>query len=370
MEVQKFNQYKNDELIKEEFILKAIKGALGKLANFFAAPFKDLANDIKKLFKEDDPNSLVSVITTNFDQAVDGAQKEINNIQDEAAVLGIMDNFCNSLVELSNNIGKDVETALGKGKSKAVVELSKAILLGNKQIDFVGIVGLIDPMKGLTKKDVKYKYSKQNYIAELNKAKDLKAKKQIATKFLDNFQVDLKKRISVDVTPEEIENIYKEFKKKSGEKQSGIVLDWGDVEISLEKVEGEEGVFKITKSGSKMIVLEEGKDMTTKIEGTAKVGQKVKLTQLTKSGAEFKIKGKSEYETGNLEKIIVDGKEVKEYAFSEGGGDDVKKAQEVLGKIKNDPDKMGKVVKFAEFIQDDVNKDKVGELEKIMSGGS
>ena len=53
---------------------------------------------------------------------------------------------------------------------------------------------------------------------------------------------------------------------------------------------------------------------------------------------------------------------------AEGGGENAKKAAEVLGKIKQDEDKMGKVVKFAEFIQDDKNKDKVAEIEKMLGG--
>jgi hypothetical protein len=370
MEIEKFSRFKESELIKEEFIIKAIKGALSKLANFFAAPFKDLAKDFKDMFKEDEPNSLVNVIMTNFNQAIDASQKEINNIQDETAVIGIMDNFCTNLIDLANNIGKDIETALGKGKSKAVVELSKAIILGNKQIDFVGIVGLIDPMKGLTKKDVKYKFSKQFYITELNKGKDLKSKKAIAMKFLDNFQVDLKKRIAVDVTPEEMEELYKTLKEQTGVKEEGkIILDWGDVEIELKAVEGEKGLYKVLKSGSKVLVVEEGKDITTKISGTAKKGQRVKLTELSKGGTPLNIKGKPEYETGALERIVVNDKEVEEHVFSEGdAGEGVKKAQEALGKIKNDSDKLGKVAKFAEFIQDDKNKDKVEEIIKQMSG--
>jgi hypothetical protein len=271
---------------------------------------------------------------------------------------------------LANNIGKDIETALGKGKSKAVVELSKAIILGNKQIDFVGIVGLLDPMKGLTKKDVKYKFSKQFYITELNKGKDLKSKKAIAMKFLDNFQVDLKKRIAVDVTPEEMEELYKTLKEQTGVKEEGkIILDWGDVEIELKAVEGEKGLYKVLKSGSKVLVVEEGKDLTAKISGTAKKGQRVKLTELSKGGTPLNIKGKPEYETGALGRIVVNDKEVEEHVFSEGDtGEGVKKAQEALGKIKNDSDKLGKVAKFAEFIQDEKNKDKVEEIIKQMSG--
>jgi hypothetical protein len=51
-----------------------------------------------------------------------------------------------------------------------------------------------------------------------------------------------------------------------------------------------------------------------------------------------------------------------------GAGENAKKAAEVLGKIKQDEEKMGKVVKFAEFMQDDKNKDKVAEIEKMIGG--
>lgn len=370
MQVQKFNQFKEDELIKEEFIMKAIKGALGKLATFFAAPFKDLSKDFQNLFKEDDPNSLINVILTNFNQAIDAAQKEINNIQDETALMGIMDNFATNLTDLANNIGKDIETALGKGKSKAVTALSKAIILGNKEIDFVGIVGLIDPLKGLTKKDVKFKFSKTNYITEINKGKDLKSKKTIALKFLDGFQVDLKKRLDLDVTPEEMDKLYANLKKQTGVKEEGkIVLDWGDVEIELRKVEGEEGIFKIIKSGSKKIVLGENDEVTAKITGIAKKGERIKLVELKKNGGKLSIDGKDEYETGALERIVVADKEVNEYEFSEGTDLETdKKLKEDLGKLKSDPAKMSKVAKFTEFLQDEKNKDKIAEIEKIMAG--
>ena len=49
-------------------------------------------------------------------------------------------------------------------------------------------------------------------------------------------------------------------------------------------------------------------------------------------------------------------------------GENAKKAAEALGKIKADEEKMSKVTKFAEFMQDDKNKDKVAEIEKILSG--
>jgi hypothetical protein len=51
-------------------------------------------------------------------------------------------------------------------------------------------------------------------------------------------------------------------------------------------------------------------------------------------------------------------------------GENSKKAAEALGKIKADEEKMGKVATFAEFIQNDANKDKIAEIEKILSGGT
>jgi hypothetical protein len=49
-------------------------------------------------------------------------------------------------------------------------------------------------------------------------------------------------------------------------------------------------------------------------------------------------------------------------------GENAKKAAEQLGKIKGDEDKMGQVAKFAEFIQNDANKDKISEIQKILGG--
>ncbi len=49
--------------------------------------------------------------------------------------------------------------------------------------------------------------------------------------------------------------------------------------------------------------------------------------------------------------------------------DEQKKAAESLGKIKNDPVKMTKVAQFADFLQDEANKDKIAEIDKILGGG-
>jgi hypothetical protein len=49
-----------------------------------------------------------------------------------------------------------------------------------------------------------------------------------------------------------------------------------------------------------------------------------------------------------------------------GLGDNAKKTQDILGRIKGDEEKMGKVAKFAEFIEKPENKSKVEEIEKML----
>ena len=78
MKVVKFSEYSK---INEEFIGGLIKGALGKLFGLFNDAFKDLGSDFKSMFKEDDPSSIKDIIMKNVDQAIDGSQKEINNLK-------------------------------------------------------------------------------------------------------------------------------------------------------------------------------------------------------------------------------------------------------------------------------------------------
>ena len=129
MEIVKFTDYKK---VNEEFIGALVKGALGKLFNLFNNAFKDLSNDFKTGFKEDDPTTIKDIIIKNFDQAIDGAQKEVNNLKSDGDILSIMDNMVTSLTQLGNGLAKDVEGALGKEKVKPVDAIAKAIILGSK----------------------------------------------------------------------------------------------------------------------------------------------------------------------------------------------------------------------------------------------
>lgn len=338
-----YNNFTIYNKTNEEFIGKA----LGKLANLFMAPFKDLAKDFEKMFKEEDPNSIKSVILTNFNQAIDGAQKEIPNIQDDASIVAIIDNVVDSLIKLANNIGKDVETALGKGKSKPVIEVSKALILGSKEADFVGIVGLLDPTKGITKKDINYKFSKSNYQKQLATGKDLKSKKDIANKFFDGLQKDISVQLDKDFTKEEIDELYNKFKNKEGKSEYKA----GDTVVYKRDKFNEEEWKKITDEDKKKTNEGPVKDLQDKEMIGIKKIKDINGDDISFEDADFKKK---------IDDILM--------KVEGGENEDAKKAAESLSKIKNDPEKMKKVANFSDFLQDEKNKDKVAEIEKIISG--
>lgn len=106
-----------------------------------------------------------------------------------------------------------------------------------------------------------------------------------------------------------------------GEGKGTIVLKWKNVEIELKApVEGTTK-YEVTRSSSQKLVVAEGKKIFADISGEAKKGTTIKLTGLTSGTADgqvFEIDGKSEYETGVLDQIKVDGKEVESHKFGEG----------------------------------------------------
>jgi hypothetical protein len=209
--IRDYDSYKKYQHLNEEFIGKLIKGALGKLFQAFSAPFKDLVNDIKKSFKEDDPNSIKSIIMTNFNQAIDAAQKLIRD-KNTGDPTTIIDQFITSLTELANGIGKDFTTAIAdKGKASQAYNVAKSILLGKEDVGWEGIVGLLN--------DPNYKYSKTKYLAMLtevtkknpnNQAAELKAKQNAAMKFFDDFQKDIAAQLDKNLTEDEMQKIYDE----------------------------------------------------------------------------------------------------------------------------------------------------------------
>jgi hypothetical protein len=178
-------------------------------------------------------------------------------------------------------------------------------------------------------------------VTEVNKGKDLNAKKGLSMKFFDNLQKEIKNEIEKGITDEEVKNMYAEVGDGGGSTEEYKV---GDTVIYLLKNKKKEEYDPKKKPEEQKEIV--GVKKVEKIEGDkiffrSQDGEDIIKTKL-------EIMGKSEVGSA---------------------GENAKKAQEALAKIKEDEEKMGKVAKFAEFIQNDVNKDKFQEIDKILSGG-
>ena len=105
-----------------------------------------------------------------------------------------------------------------------------------------------------------------------------------------------------------------------GQGKGVIVLGWKDVEIELKSpVEGVTK-YEVVRSNSKKLVVSEDKPLFANITGEARIGATVKLTDLTQGAADgqaFEIDGKTEYETGALDEIKSEGKDVQNLKFGE-----------------------------------------------------
>ena len=356
MEVKKFSDFR-EESVNEEFLMPAIKGALGKLANLFAGPFKNLMGDIKNMFNPDDPTSIKNIIMAEFNKAVDAAQKSIPTLAGENDVDTVMDTMVNDLVAFGIGLNKDVEGALGKQKAPKFDKVAQAVLLGNKEADWSGIIGLLDPNKaaeGLKKigqpagrRVDKWKYSNVMYkealnnAAKNNTADPKKAKKDAAIKFIDAMQKEVKTMLDKELSNEEIEKIYN---------QGGPQYKVGDMVTYLLQDKKPEW-DKLDDNAKKNLTAEPAKSLV----GTGKI-EKIE-------GNEYTIV------YGNNQRTK---KAANEIVGKSGGGEESQSATKLhtlLADMKGDEEKMSAVLKFSEFVKDPNNKTKAEELIKQIPGG-
>jgi hypothetical protein len=355
MEVKKFSDFK-DESVNEEFLMPIIKGALGKLGNLFAGPFKNLIGDIKNMFNPDEPTSIKNIIMSEFNKAVDAAQKSIPTLAGENDVDGVMDTMVNDLVTFSVGLNKDVEGALGKEKAPKFDKVAQAVLLGNKEADWAGIIGLLDPNKaaeGLKKlgqpagrRVDKWKYSNVmfkeaiNNAAKNNTADPKKAKKDAAIKFIDAMQKEVKSQLDKELSNDEIQKIYN---------QGGSQYKVGDTVTYLLKDKKPEW-DKLDGNAKKNLTAEPAKSLV----GTGSIE--------SEKGGNYHIKTPSGKYTDKTANEIV----------GKGGGEEAQSATKlhtVLADMKGDEEKMSAVLKFSEFVKDPNNKTKAEEIIKQIPGG-
>ena len=281
--IRKFDNYK-DYKINEEFIGKLIKGALSKMFQAFSLPFKDLAEDIKKGFKESDPNSIKNVIMTNLNSAMDGVKKSIRNLKppvngQNSDIEDIMNQFITSLSELSKNMEKDFSTAI-KDRTKAfgASDVAKAILVGVEGSDWKGIIGLLN--------NPEYKYSKPKYekaIADAAQKKTgndaFKAKKDAASRFFDQMEQDISLAINKNLSEEELVKLYNDGVKKAGGK-SGYTYNQ---------------LKEFFDKGVEVLYKRKGYDDEKKPEDQVGLVGKKKISNLEEDGVVFKSEDGDEF---------------------------------------------------------------------------
>ena len=342
--IKTYESHKNHEMINEEFIGKLVKGALGKLFQTFSAPFKDLVDDIKKSFKEDDPNSIKGIVMSNLNQAIDSAQKGLRdkNITNVSDVIGIMEQFKSSLTQLAEGIGKDFGSAIGdKGKSSAAAAVAKSILIGNKEAGWKGIYGLLS--------DPNYKFGSTKYTEAINNAvkgkadaQQLKVAQDTSFKFFDSFQKDMSMQLDKELTEEEMKKIYDEAIKKGG----GQVAT-----MNYEKLK--EFFDKKVKVMYKIDGFDENKKPE---EQKDRVGTKVIDTLDDQGNVGFKAEDGTNFKK-KYEDILGAAPQEQD-----------KTAEEItnnLKNIKNDKDKLKAVKNYTDFLQT-AQRDKIAEVDALI----
>ena len=350
-----------------------LKGALGKVMAAFSGPFKDFAEDFKKAFKPDDPDSIKGIIMANLKEAIDKASKGLYQNDettkkpiDETGVMGVLDRMVDFLIGLSTGIDKDIDTAVGKDKSAGAKAVAKAIILGSKEAQWVGIVGLIDWEKGVTKKETNYKFSKKNFLLKLANTKgNLSVKKKTATDFLKSLKEDIEKQLDKEFTDEEVQKVYDESmaRAKQGGGESSITFDQYQ-----EFFDKKSPIIYLLKDKTKEDwdkLSDDQKSKPSEKPASDIVGVKV-VDELNKSNTNLidawivRFIGKDGKKITKFPKEIIGASETTE-------SEDAKKAADSLGKIKADPEKMKKVAMFSDFLQDDKNKDKIAGIVKIIT---
>ena len=360
--IKKYESFKNNrsEKVNEEFLgalLSAAKGAFKNFLNGIAAPFKTIKDDFKKGLKREE---LKTKVTNMLNTLLKTTTDNINKAEDESILNQIVDQFQKEFDEKCAEIDKEILTIK---ESNGNLVLEGAIQDGM-------IAGRV--LLGMVKQ--KTAELKMEFDKKVAAAKDLAGKKAARIAEIKAVVDDFRKKVADDKYIDGEIAKYKEEKKIVGKPGGNIILDWGDVEIEVKKLEGDAtakhpGYLQVVKSGSKKLVVVEGQETLVKISGTIKKGEKVKLTEILKNGQPDPMK---EYETGALERIVdVNGKEVDTYQFGEAAApaDGQEELQKKLGALKEKPEELKKISNYLDFISKPENATKVAEFEKIMGEG-
>ena len=321
MEVKKYSEF---DFVNEEF--------LGKLVNFFKNMWREtIPNDVKDYILKNTLNveskrNIFSQILSDF--------KKLEGSNDKVC----FDLISNILDKENGTLGKQGIGILFSDKKlqgddmKAKRRMMEYIIASSRDKTSQDIKFQIDPKKRNTNLD------DQNYLPDLKKllkdSKDDIKKKESTIKFVESVLI-----------PKLIQNV-----KAIREEDIRKVLEKEGIEIPADFEVKDIVKYKTKKYNN-------AHDEDDQIDGAVAQGEVRKI-----EGDTVTIFNKNLNAEIKKTKEDIIGKSLDEI------GDNVKKAQEILGKMKSDDEKMDKVVKFAEFIQNDENKNKLEEIDKILSG--
>ena len=335
--VKNYESFRGIEPVKEEFIFKALANLFKGIYKRLSAKIDKLGEDFaaqKKFIKTDilNPKSTDSLLAPLFNEYK--AKSQFND-QDCFDLVG-------KLVDPDDGVLS--QTAIQKFVAEMKTEGEKKMWsymlekMRNNMMVFLNYGGKVaknfkigQPLpKPAIKPDLKsgkaiqrtpdgLNFVDQTHLPLLKKIiaplTDDK-KKAAVINWVNGTVIPQMFKLSDALTEQEVDNFSGE-----GEGKGTIVLKWKNVEIELKApVEGTTK-YEVTRSSSQKLVVAEGKKIFADISGEAKKGVTIKLTGLTSGTADgqvFEIDGKSEYETGVLDQIKVDGKEVESHKFGEG----------------------------------------------------
>lgn len=316
---------------------------LGKIVNFFKNMWNKAIEELEKL--GNDPNSVKDYILKNTFNPKDDTNVFSQLIKDFSSLPGANDQACMDLV--SNMLDKE-KGALGK-QGIGVMFSDKKLQGENMKAKRRMMEYIISNARDSVSNEIKFDNDPKkrnvslddtNYLPELKKllkpAADDAKKKDVTVNY-----------VNTNLIPK-LTNVVKSLREEDIRK----VLEKEGIEIAPDFEIKDIVLYKTKK-------YDDNKDEDNQEEGATAKGEVRKIEGdnvtifNTNLNAEIKkiksdIIGKAEEESEK--------------------GENAKKAQEQLTKIKADEEKMGKVAKFAEFIQNDANSDKIAEIEKLISG--
>jgi len=339
MKIKRYSEIKS-EPVNEEII--------GKIVNFFKNMWNKAIAELEKL--GNDPNVVKDFALKNTLNLKDDTNLFSQLIKDFTALPGANDQACLDLVAnmLDPNTG-----AMGKQG-----------------------IGVMLSDKKLQGEDMRGKRRMLEYT--INTARD----KSIAEV---KFQIDPKKRNpdNLDDTTH-LPDLKSKLKTATDEvKKKDVTLVFVNT-VLVPKITN--NVKAIKEEDVRTTLSKEGIEIPPDFEVKDRVKYKTKKYDETKDPEDQPDGAIAEGEVRKIEgnsvtifnaKLNAEIKKTKDDIIGKTGVEEEKKEEseaakqtaETLGKMKEDEDKMKQVNTFAQFIQDPKNKDKVAEIEKILSGG-